>query len=59
MLMSIRNIARTKRYSQLSKDDIAEVVSKVNNKGRSKTGRRKIKRAEKQIISRELRNNMD
>lgn len=57
--MSITNIARTKRYSQLSKDDIAEVVSKVHNKGRSKAGRRKIKRAERQRIARELRNGMN
>ena len=59
MLMSIRNIANIKGYSLLTKDDVAEVVSKKHNKGRSKTGRRQIKRAEKQRISRGLRNNTD
>lgn len=50
MLMSLSNIARVKGYGQLSKDDIAEVVSKVGKKGRSKVGRRQIKRAEKQKL---------
>jgi hypothetical protein len=55
MLMSIKNIARTKGYNGLSKDDIAEVVSKIKRGGRSKAGRRQIKRAEKQAVARELR----
>jgi hypothetical protein len=59
MLMSLKNIASIKGYSLLSKDDIAEVVSKGHKKGRSKTGRRQIKRAEKQRIAREVRSNTD
>lgn len=55
MLMSIKNIASVKGYSQLTKDDVAEVVSKTHKKGRSKAGRRQIKRAENQRVSRELR----
>lgn len=57
MLMSIKNIARVKGYSLLTKDDIAEVVSKKHKKGRSKVGRRQIKRAENQRVDKEaLRN---
>lgn len=54
MLMSIRNIANTKNYSGITKGDVGEVVSKIHKKGRSKAGRRNIKRAEKQRIIREL-----
>lgn len=59
MLMSLKNIASIKGYKLLSKDDIAEVVSKGHKKGRSKSGRRQMKRAEKQRISRESLNEKD
>lgn len=59
MLMSLKNIASVKGYSLLSKDDIAEVVSKGHKKGRSKAGRRQIKRAEKQRVSRDTRSHTD
>lgn len=59
MLMSLKNIASVKGYKLLSKDDIAEVVSKDKKKGRSKAGRRQIKRAENQRVSRELRSDRD
>lgn len=55
MLMAISNIARVKGYSQLSKDDIAEVVSKSGRKGRSKVGRRQIKRAEKHKLRQDMK----
>lgn len=56
MLMSIKNIARTKGYAAISKDDISEVVSKVHGKGRTKAGRRKIKRSEKHKVRNEISN---
>lgn len=59
MLMSLKNIASVKGYKLLSKDDIAEVVSKDKKKGRSKVGRRQIKRAENQRVSREVRSERD
>lgn len=54
MLMSIKSIARTQGHAAISKDDAGEVVSKTHNKGRSITGRRKIKRAERQKVAKEI-----
>lgn len=57
MLMSIKNIASTKGYACITKGDADEVTAKAHNKGRSKIGRRQIKRAEKQRVTRdEIRN---
>lgn len=55
MLMSIKSIARTQGHAAISKDDVGEVVSKSHNKGRSVQGRRKIKRAERQKVAREIK----
>lgn len=57
MLMSIRNIAATKGFKLITKDDADEVTAKAHNKGHSKRGRRQIKRAENQRVQRhEIRN---
>lgn len=53
MLMSIRNIAKVTTHNGVTKGDVSEVVSKGHNKGRSKVGRRSVKRAEKQRMIRD------
>lgn len=55
MLMSIKNIAATKGFKLITRDDADEVTAKGHNKGHSKIGRRQIKRAENQkVLRREL-----
>lgn len=54
MLMSIKNIAATKGFKLITKDDADEVTAKGHNKGHSKKGKRQIKRAEKQRLSRTM-----
>lgn len=54
MLMSIKNIAATKGFKLITKDDADEVTAKSHNKGHSKRGKRQIKRAEKQRLSRTM-----
>lgn len=56
MLMSIKNIAATKGFKLITRDDADEVTGKAHNKGHSKIGRRQIKRAEKQTV---LRNELN
>jgi hypothetical protein len=53
MLMSIKNIAATKGFKMITRDDADEVTGKAHNKGHSKRGRRQIKRAENQRVARE------
>lgn len=53
MLMSIKNIAATKGFKMVTRDDADEVTGKAHNKGHSKRGRRQIKRAENQRVQRE------
>ena len=54
MLMSIRSIQNTKNYCHIGKDDAAEVWSKTKKGGRSKTGRRSIKRAERNNVRKDI-----
>lgn len=54
MLMSIANIAATTGHNGITKDDAGEVTSRVHKKGRSKIGRRQIKRSERQKLRNEL-----
>lgn len=56
MLMSIKNIAATKGFKMITRDDADEVTGKGHNKGHSKKGKRQIKRAEKQRLSRTMLN---
>jgi hypothetical protein len=55
MLMSLKSIAGVKMHAGVTKDDVAEVVSKSHNKGRSVKGRRSVKRAERHQVRKEIR----
>lgn len=54
MLMSIRSIQNIKHYSQIGKDDPAELWSKTKRGGRPKSGRRSIKRSERNLVRKEI-----
>lgn len=58
MLMSTKSIANVKGYTAISKDDVGEVVSKSHNKGRSKTGRRLVKRSDNNRVRKEIRDSI-
>lgn len=59
MLMSIRSIQKVKQYTHIAKDDPAELWSKTKNGGRPKSGRRSIKRAERNIVRKEIKMERD
>lgn len=59
MLMSIRNMAEVKNYRQICKDELGDLTSKVHGKGRSVVSRRRVKRAEKQNVRKDIRNSND
>lgn len=54
MLMSISNIASTTGHNGICRDDNGEVTARKHQGGRSKAGRRQIKRVERRQVRKEI-----